>query len=160
MQNLWHDKKFAECNDALTQRRYSSRLLGVEGYFVHGGGNTSFKSELKNICDEREISYAEESGWNSETIEGARFYPYRTDQLRRFATLDTPSDARMAAELKRGLTDLNGPIPSNGPTFVSSGLPHSMCRSLTLRRPRTSTDRTLRARGAVKAVPAQKALAA
>jgi rhamnose utilization protein RhaD (predicted bifunctional aldolase and dehydrogenase)/NAD(P)-dependent dehydrogenase (short-subunit alcohol dehydrogenase family) len=114
MQNRWNDQDAAQLSDALEQRVYSSRLLGADSTLVlHGGGNTSVKSEVPNVFGEQEpVLYVKGSGWDLETIEAAGFSPCRMQHLLRLATLETLSDAQMAVELKKSLTDVNAPMPS------------------------------------------------
>ena len=56
MKSLWDEseaKIFA--NDPLPLRVYTSRLLGQEsGLVLHGGGNTSVKTEVTNLWSEKE----------------------------------------------------------------------------------------------------------
>jgi rhamnose utilization protein RhaD (predicted bifunctional aldolase and dehydrogenase)/NAD(P)-dependent dehydrogenase (short-subunit alcohol dehydrogenase family) len=114
MWNRWNDEDAARSEGALAQRVYSSRLLGAESALVlHGGGNTSVKSQLTNLFGEEEdVLYVKGSGWDLETIEAAGFCPCRMEHLLRLATIETLSDAQMAVELKRSLADLSAPMPS------------------------------------------------
>ena len=114
MRSLWNDSDAADHHGDLGQRVYSSRLLGRDRSLVlHGGGNTSVKSEVTNIFgDAEQVLYVKGSGWDLETIEAAGFSPCRMSQLLRLAGLETLTDAQMAVELKRSLTDLNAPMPS------------------------------------------------
>ena len=114
MRSLWNDSDAADYHGDLGQRVYSSRLLGRDRSLVlHGGGNTSVKSEVTNIFgDAEQVLYVKGSGWDLETIEAAGFSPCRMSQLLRLAGLEALTDAQMAVELKRSLTDLNAPMPS------------------------------------------------
>jgi len=114
MRSLWNDSDAADYHGDLGQRVYSSRLLGRDRSLVlHGGGNTSVKSEVTNIFgDAEQVLYVKGSGWDLETIETAGFSPCRMSQLLRLAGLEALTDAQMAVELKRSLTDLNAPMPS------------------------------------------------
>jgi rhamnose utilization protein RhaD (predicted bifunctional aldolase and dehydrogenase)/NAD(P)-dependent dehydrogenase (short-subunit alcohol dehydrogenase family) len=114
MRSLWNDSDAADYRGDLGQRVYSSRLLGRDRSLVlHGGGNTSVKSEVTDLFgDAEQVLYVKGSGWDLETIEAAGFSPCRLSQLLRLADLETLTDAQMAEELKRSLTDLNAPMPS------------------------------------------------
>ena len=114
MRSLWNDSDAADHHGDLGQRVYSSRLLGRDRSLVlHGGGNTSVKSEVTNVFGEAEqVLYVKGSGWDLETIEAAGFSPCRMSHLLRLAGLEALTDAQMAVELKRSLTDLNAPMPS------------------------------------------------
>jgi len=114
MRSLWNDSDAADYHGDLGQRVYSSRLLGRDRSLVlHGGGNTSVKSEVTNVFGEAEqVLYVKGSGWDLETIEAAGFSPCRMSHLLRLAGLEALTDAQMAVELKRSLTDLNAPMPS------------------------------------------------
>jgi rhamnose utilization protein RhaD (predicted bifunctional aldolase and dehydrogenase)/NAD(P)-dependent dehydrogenase (short-subunit alcohol dehydrogenase family) len=114
MKNAWSDQEAARYVGDVPQRVYSSRLLGAESSLVmHGGGNTSVKSEIRNIFGEVEpVIYVKGSGWDLETIECAGFSPCRMQHLLRLATLESLSDAQMAVELKKSLTEVNAPMPS------------------------------------------------
>ena len=114
MKSRWNDEAAAAFVGDLPQRVYTSRLLGADPSLVlHGGGNTSVKGKLKNLfVEEEDILFVKGSGWDLETIEVAGFSPCRIGHLLRLAQLETLSDAQMAVELKRSLTDLNAPMPS------------------------------------------------
>ena len=50
MKSLWNDQEAAQFKGDLSQRVYSSRLLGRDKSLVlHGGGNTSVKIRERNI---------------------------------------------------------------------------------------------------------------
>jgi rhamnose utilization protein RhaD (predicted bifunctional aldolase and dehydrogenase)/NAD(P)-dependent dehydrogenase (short-subunit alcohol dehydrogenase family) len=114
MQNRWNYQEAARHSDALAQRVYSSRLLGAESCLVlHGGGNTSVKSQVVNVFGETEdVLLVKGSGWDLETIEAPGFSPCRMEHLLRLASLETLADAQMAVELKKSLTDPSAPMPS------------------------------------------------
>jgi rhamnose utilization protein RhaD (predicted bifunctional aldolase and dehydrogenase)/NAD(P)-dependent dehydrogenase (short-subunit alcohol dehydrogenase family) len=114
MKSRWSDRDAAQYTGHLAQRVYTSRLLGAEASLVmHGGGNTSVKSTVKNVFgEEEEVLYVKGSGWDLETIEAAGFSPCRMSHLLRLATLQSLSDSQMAAELRKSLTDVGAPAPS------------------------------------------------
>jgi rhamnose utilization protein RhaD (predicted bifunctional aldolase and dehydrogenase)/NAD(P)-dependent dehydrogenase (short-subunit alcohol dehydrogenase family) len=114
MKSLWDEVEARNFDGDLRQRVYSSRLLGREAALVmHGGGNTSVKSQVENIFGEPEsVLYVKGSGWDLETIEAAGFAPCRMGHLLRLAQLEKLSDTQMAAELRKSLTDVGAPAPS------------------------------------------------
>jgi rhamnose utilization protein RhaD (predicted bifunctional aldolase and dehydrogenase)/NAD(P)-dependent dehydrogenase (short-subunit alcohol dehydrogenase family) len=114
MKNLWNDTQARAFVGDLAQRVYSSRLLGADSTLVmHGGGNTSVKSRVKDIFgEEEEVIFVKGSGWDLATIEAAGFSPCRMSHLTRLAKLASLSDTRMAVELRKSLTDPGAPSPS------------------------------------------------
>ena len=114
MKSLWNDEDASRYAGDLAQRVYSSRLLGADPSLVlHGGGNTSVKSQLLNIFgDEEDIIFVKGSGWDLQTIESGGFAPCKLQHLKRLTNLESLSDMQMAAELKKSLTDLEAPAPS------------------------------------------------
>ncbi|MCS7056136.1 MAG: class II aldolase/adducin family protein, partial [Thermoflexales bacterium] len=71
MQNLWNDAEAAAFAGDLAQCVYASRLIGREPSLVlHGGGNTSVKTRVRNVFGEEEdILYIKGSGRDLATIE-------------------------------------------------------------------------------------------
>ena len=78
MKNLWSDAdaeaaaaKYARYGRDFALRLYTTRLLGSEPRLVlHGGGNTSVKTVVKDILgDEVEVLCVKGSGWDMGTIE-------------------------------------------------------------------------------------------
>ncbi len=114
MKSLWNDKEAAQFKGDLSQRVYSSRLLGRDKSLVlHGGGNTSVKIRERNILGkEEDILYVKGSGWDLETIEPAGFSPVRLIHLLHLAELKTLSDPQMVNELKTHMTRASAPAPS------------------------------------------------
>lgn len=114
MKSLWNETEAAEFVGDLPQRVYTSRLLGRDPSLVlHGGGNTSVKTRVKNLFGEEEdILCVKGSGWDLETIEAPGFSPCRMEHLLRLATLESLSDTGMAKELRVCMTDPNAPSPS------------------------------------------------
>lgn len=114
MKSLWDDRVAAQYRGDLAQRVYTSRLLGAEPSLVlHGGGNTSVKGRTTNVFGEsEEVVFVKGSGGNLETIEAAGFAPCRLADLRRLTTLEALTDAQMAVELRKSLTDIAAPNPS------------------------------------------------
>jgi rhamnose utilization protein RhaD (predicted bifunctional aldolase and dehydrogenase)/NAD(P)-dependent dehydrogenase (short-subunit alcohol dehydrogenase family) len=93
---------------------YASRLLGRDPSLVlHGGGNTSVKTNERNIFGEEEpVLRVKGSGSDLATIEAEGFAPCRLGHLLRLATLGSLTDLRMAAELRACLTDPSAPTAS------------------------------------------------
>ena len=115
MQSLWQDQEAASfLHDPLQARVYSSRLLGRNPDLVlHGGGNTSVKTQVSNIFgDSEEVLYVKGSGWDLATIEAAGFPAVRLDMLRRLAQLDTLSDSDMVRLQRSAMLDPGAPTPS------------------------------------------------
>jgi len=114
MHSRWNDEVANQFSGDLAQRVYSSRLLGQDATLVlHGGGNTSVKTQLTNIFGEdEEVIFVKGSGWDLETIEAAGFAPCRMKDLLRLAKLETLSDPQMAVELQKSKTDPSAPAPS------------------------------------------------
>ncbi|WP_035629055.1 class II aldolase/adducin family protein, partial [Hydrogenovibrio marinus] len=78
MQNYWNETEAAQISSDLDMRVYTSRLLGKDMNLVmHGGGNTSVKSQVNG----EDILYVKGSGWDLETIEPAGFAPVKLDAL-------------------------------------------------------------------------------
>lgn len=114
MKSRWNDLEAQQFQGDLAQRVYSSRLLGAEPALVmHGGGNTSVKCVLTNLIGEQEeILYVKGSGWDLESIEARGFAPCRMRHLLGLAQLPSLSDAQMAVELRKSLTEPTAPAPS------------------------------------------------
>ncbi len=105
-------KKFQ--NDPLAMRVYTSRLLGREPDLVlHGGGNTSVKTRVKNIFGEWEdILYIKGSGWDLATIDAPGFAPVKMDVLLKMAQMPSLSDSAMVKGQRAAMLDPNAPTPS------------------------------------------------
>ncbi|MFG0305127.1 MAG: bifunctional aldolase/short-chain dehydrogenase [Phycisphaerales bacterium JB040] len=114
MKSLWNDADAAKCADDLGLRVYSSRLLGAdESLVMHGGGNTSVKSAVRDFFgDQIEALLVKGSGWDLGTIERPGFTALRLAETQRLATLDELSDLDMTRELTRQKLDPGAPSPS------------------------------------------------
>ncbi|MBP9853733.1 MAG: bifunctional aldolase/short-chain dehydrogenase [Candidatus Omnitrophica bacterium] len=115
MNSLWKDSEAKNFGlDDLGQRVYTSQLLGREPSLVlHGGGNTSVKSSVKNILGDRDyVLYVKGSGWDLATIKREGFAPVRMDALIKMAGLDELDDTQMVREQRTALTDPYAPNPS------------------------------------------------
>jgi len=116
MENLWCDREaalFAE-DTVLGMRVYTSQLQGRNADLVlHGGGNTSVKSDWQNIFGETEKAlYVKGSGWDLRTIKAAGFAPVKLDYLQRLGALPALTDSQMMQHLRSALLDPEAPTPS------------------------------------------------
>ena len=125
MKSLWNDQEAAPFKGDLAQRIYTSRLLGRDKTLVlHGGGNTSVKSTVRNLVGEdEEILYVKGSGWDLEFIEEAGFSPVRMAHTLKLARLERLSDPQMVNELVTQMTRAGAPAPSVE-TILHALLPH------------------------------------
>ena len=114
MKSLWDERIAAQCRDDLDLRVYSSQLLGQEPQLVlHGGGNTSVKTDTTNIFgNAQEILYIKGSGWDLQTIKRAGFAPVQLEPVQRLAELPQLSDSDMVNALKTRMTLADAPSPS------------------------------------------------
>lgn len=100
MTNLWND---------INLRVFTSNLLGQSDELVlHGGGNTSVKSEV----DGEEILFVKGSGWDLVSIKQEGFAPVKMKTLLDMAKLDTLSDTDMVSGQKAAMIDKSAPNPS------------------------------------------------
>ena len=125
MKSLWTEQEAAAFKTDLAQRVYTSRLLGRDKTLVlHGGGNTSVKTTVRDIVGEdEEILYVKGSGWDLEFIEEAGFSPVRMAHLLKLAKLEKLSDPQMVNELVTQMTRASAPAPSVE-TILHALLPH------------------------------------
>src|SRR5256884_2258486 len=81
----------------LALRVYTSRLLGGEPKLVlHGGGNTSVKTVMKDLLDEEvEVLCVKGSGCDMAAIEPAGLPPLRPPPPRQLRRPGAPSDEEM-----------------------------------------------------------------
>src|SRR3989338_8520294 len=115
MRSLWDSKTAKKyLHDPLALRVYTSRLLGQEPDLVlHGGGNTSVKTRVKNLFgDSEHILYVKGSGWDLATIEKSGFAPVKMDTLVKMARLRQLDDAAMVNMQRSAMTDPHAPNPS------------------------------------------------
>lgn len=114
MKNLWNDKEAANYPGDLGQRVYTSRLLGRDTTLVlHGGGNTSVKSNMLDVFENNiDVLYIKGSGWDLATIEAQGFAPVHLHYAAKLAQLETLSDSQMVNELKTHMLDSSAPTPS------------------------------------------------
>ncbi len=134
MESLWRDQDAADyiaryreqgIGEDLALRVYTTRLLGGDPRLVlHGGGNTSVKTRMKDLLgDEHEVLCVKGSGWDMAVIEPAGLPAVRLAPLRRLQALDVLSDEDMVAFQRANLLDPASPNPSVE-TLLHAFLPH------------------------------------
>ncbi len=104
----------AFADDDLAMRVYTSRLLGSdENLVMHGGGNTSVKSTVKDFFGRTiDALLVKGSGWDLKTIEKPGFSALRLAETQMLAARDTLTDDDMAKQLRANLLDQASPSPS------------------------------------------------
>jgi rhamnose utilization protein RhaD (predicted bifunctional aldolase and dehydrogenase)/NAD(P)-dependent dehydrogenase (short-subunit alcohol dehydrogenase family) len=137
MRNAWSDEDAAKaiadytarypgtCNEDLALRTYTSRLIGVDARLVlHGGGNTSVKTELRDeLGTPVEAICVKGSGWDLATIEPPGLPALRLEPLRALRALPALTDEEMVNALRIRLFDAGAPNPSVE-TLLHAFLPH------------------------------------
>ena len=109
MENLWNDAEASACKTDLDLRVYTSNLLGQSNALVlHGGGNTSVKSQVAG----EEILYVKGSGWDLASIKTEGFTPVKMSTLLEMSTLASLSDTNMVAKQKAAMINPDAPNPS------------------------------------------------
>src|SRR5438270_9745837 len=134
MHSLWSDaeaKRLIDhyaaagvgCDVAL--RVYTSRLLGGEPKLVlHGGGNTSVKTVVRDLLDEEvEVLCVKGSGWDMAAIEPAGLPAVRLAPLRKLRQRSALADEEMVRVQRANLIDPGAPNPSVE-TLLHAFLPH------------------------------------
>jgi len=112
-------------NADLAVRTYTTRLLGSDPRLVlHGGGNTSVKTVMKDMLGEDvEVICIKGSGWDMGSIEPAGLPAVRLAPLRKLRKLDKLSDEDMVNFQRINLLDSGSPNPSVE-TLLHAFLPH------------------------------------
>ena len=132
MQSKWSDvdaKDFAAAlkgvNADLAVRTYTTRLLGGDPKMVlHGGGNTSVKTIVKDqLGEDVEVICIKGSGWDMGVIEPSGLPAVRLAPLRKLRKLDKLSDEDMVNFQRINLLDSSAPNPSVE-TLLHAFLPH------------------------------------
>jgi rhamnose utilization protein RhaD (predicted bifunctional aldolase and dehydrogenase)/NAD(P)-dependent dehydrogenase (short-subunit alcohol dehydrogenase family) len=134
MRSLWSDtnaermvERYAQQGVArdLALRVYTSRLLGGEPKLVlHGGGNTSVKTVVRDLLDEEvEVLCVKGSGWDMAAIEPAGHPAVRLAPLRKLRARLSLSDEEMVRVHRANLIDPGAPNPSVE-TLLHAFLPH------------------------------------
>ncbi|GAB3118498.1 bifunctional aldolase/short-chain dehydrogenase [Glaciibacter psychrotolerans] len=113
MQNRWNSTT-APTTDALDEIVHVSRLLGSDpGLVLHGGGNTSIKSQATDVTGETvDVLYVKGSGWDLVSIERAGFAPLRRARLAQLLAVEKLTDTQMMNELRQSSLDSSAPDPS------------------------------------------------
>ena len=123
MENLWRDDEAEKIvvgyaakgiNRDLALRTYTTRLLGGEPRLVlHGGGNTSVKTEVTDLVgDTHAVLCVKGSGWDMGTIEPPGLPAVKIGPLLKSRKLEKLSDEDMVTLLRANLIDPAAPNPS------------------------------------------------
>lgn len=123
MENLWNDadakaavKRYGDdgINEDLALCTYTTRLLGGEPRLVlHGGGNTSVKTQASDLVGERyDVLCVKGSGWDMATIEPAGLPAVKLKPLLKARAFDRLSDEDMVTLQRANLIDPASPNPS------------------------------------------------
>src|SRR5262245_21096243 len=134
MQSRWNDADARNAVETcarqgiaedLALRTYTTRLLGSDPLLVlHGGGNTSVKTEMADLLGEaHEVLCVKGSGWDMGQIEPAGLPAVKLAPLRRLRQLDRLSDEDMVNLQRVSLLDSRAPNPSVE-TLLHAFLPH------------------------------------
>jgi rhamnose utilization protein RhaD (predicted bifunctional aldolase and dehydrogenase)/NAD(P)-dependent dehydrogenase (short-subunit alcohol dehydrogenase family) len=126
MHSLWTDSEATSFSGSdLSLRVFTSRLLGREPQLVlHGGGNTSVKSTVKDFFGkDQDVLYIKGSGGDLATIEANGFAPVKMNVLLQMADLAALSDADMVREQRAAMLDPDSPNPSIE-AVVHAVIPH------------------------------------
>ena len=107
-------------------RVYTSRLLGADPRLVlHGGGNTSVKTEATDLLGDRvAVLCVKGSGWDMAAIEPAGHPAVRLAPLLRARALEALGDEEMVNLQRTNLLDAGAPNPSVE-TLLHAFLPHT-----------------------------------
>ncbi|HEY2835733.1 MAG TPA: class II aldolase/adducin family protein, partial [Rhizomicrobium sp.] len=134
MQSRWSEAEAQEfvtryapkgVNADLAVRTYTTRLLGSDPRMVlHGGGNTSVKTIVKDqLGEDVEVICIKGSGWDMGVIEPVGLPAVRLAPLRKLRKLDKLSDEDMVNFQRINLLDSMAPNPSVE-TLLHAFLPH------------------------------------
>jgi rhamnose utilization protein RhaD (predicted bifunctional aldolase and dehydrogenase)/NAD(P)-dependent dehydrogenase (short-subunit alcohol dehydrogenase family) len=95
-------------------RIYTTRLLGRDPKLVlHGGGNTSLKSRMRDrLGEEVDVLRVKGSGADMATIEPPGFSAIRLAPMRKLRALEMIDDIDLVAIERANLIDANAPNPS------------------------------------------------
>ena len=133
MRNEWSNAKSREYtrkyknlgfSKDMALRVYTTRLLGRNKELVlHGGGNTSVKTTIKDIDGKKyEVLCVKGSGWDMADIEPPGLPAVKLEPLLSLKKKKYLSDEDMVAYQKRNLIDIKSPNPSVE-TFLHAFLP-------------------------------------
>jgi rhamnose utilization protein RhaD (predicted bifunctional aldolase and dehydrogenase)/NAD(P)-dependent dehydrogenase (short-subunit alcohol dehydrogenase family) len=109
-----HRAQYAAWGADLSDRVYTSRLLGRDAALVlHGGGNTSVKSRAREVDGKAvDVLWVKGSGWDLGSIEPQGFSQCRLEPLRAYCHLSALTDEAMVKALRSQMLDPSGPTPS------------------------------------------------
>ena len=133
MKNNWSNleakkyiKKYSELGHSkdMALRVYTTRLLGRNRELVlHGGGNTSVKTSIKDIDGKNyDVLCVKGSGWDMAEIEPEGLPAVKLNPLLELKNKKYLSDEDMVAYQKRNLINIKSPNPSVE-TFLHAFLP-------------------------------------
>tara|TARA_B100000787_G_C16194449_1_gene299734 strand:+ start:1473 stop:3497 length:2025 start_codon:yes stop_codon:yes gene_type:complete len=110
---IFNFKKIGVTRD-LAERIYTSRLLGSNPNLVlHGGGNTSVKSQIKDIDNiTHDIIYIKGSGSDLGNIDQKGFPAVKMNPLLKIMEKNFITDEQMVHYLRKNLIDIASPNPS------------------------------------------------
>ncbi len=109
MKNLWTEEESKHYKTDLELRVYTSNLLGRSDELVlHGGGNTSVKSQV----DGQDILFVKGSGWDLVSIKEEGFAPVELTMLQDMAKVEELSDSEMVAAQREAMIDKTATNPS------------------------------------------------
>ena len=123
MQSRWTDADARQAiagyarggvSEDLALRTYTTRLLGSDPLLVlHGGGNTSVKTEMQDLLGEtHQVLCVKGSGWDMGSIEPPGLPAVKLAPLRKLRRLDRLSDEDMVNFQRTNLLDSAAPNPS------------------------------------------------
>ncbi len=109
----------------LALRVYTTRLLGGDPRLVlHGGGNTSVKTRVKDLLGEdAEVLCVKGSGWDMGSIEPTGMPAVRLAALRKLRARTAMADEEMVRVQRASLIDPQAPNPSVE-TLLHAFIPH------------------------------------
>jgi len=121
MQSKWENRTF---KDDLDERVYSSHLLGsVPDLVLHGGGNTSVKTEeILHTGKKAAVLRVKGSGSDLATIRREGFTGIRMEDLLAAKNISEMPDQEMVDYMKKSMVDPSEPSPSVE-TFLHAFLP-------------------------------------
>jgi rhamnose utilization protein RhaD (predicted bifunctional aldolase and dehydrogenase) len=101
-------------NEDIALKTYTTRLIGqVPALVLHGGGNSSVKTRLKDtLGEEVDVLCVKGSGWDMGSIEPPGLPAVRLEPLRKLTKLERLSDEDMVNFQRLNLLDANAPNPS------------------------------------------------
>jgi rhamnose utilization protein RhaD (predicted bifunctional aldolase and dehydrogenase)/NAD(P)-dependent dehydrogenase (short-subunit alcohol dehydrogenase family) len=134
MKSQWNDSAAREMVEAyaakgvsqdIALRIYTTRLLGRDPLLVlHGGGNTSVKTRLKDdLGEEHDVIAVKGSGADMADIEPWGLPAVKLEPLRKLRALPALSDEAMVNVQRLNLLDSSAPNPSVE-TLLHAFLPH------------------------------------